>query len=140
MNPHDLFEVPAPGPYLLSHSVGCLPRASRERINSDLLDPWGSQGSDGWGAWLAAIGAFRGAVVELIGGQVSEVCPQLSVSVALLPSTSRLPVTGSVPEAGSAARACSLRWRGSRGWLGVRRGAGSGQTALPTIDDGTPRW
>ena len=83
MNPHDMFEVPGPGPYLLSHSVGCLPRGSRERINSDLLDPWGSQGSDGWGSWLAAIGAFRGAVAELIGGQVSEVCPQPSVSVAL---------------------------------------------------------
>lgn len=83
MNPHDLFEIPGPGPYLLSHSVGCLPRASRERINGDLLDPWASQGSDGWGSWLAAIGAFRGAVAELIGGQVSEVCPQPSVSVAL---------------------------------------------------------
>jgi len=83
MNPHDLFEVPGPGPYLLSHSVGCLPRGSRERINSDLLDPWGAQGSDGWGAWLSAIGAFRGAVAELIGGQISEVCPQPSVSVAL---------------------------------------------------------
>ena len=83
MNPHDLFEVPGPGPYLLSHSVGCLPRASRARINSDLLDPWGSEGSDGWGAWLAAIGAFRGAVAELLGGHAGEVCPQPSVSAAL---------------------------------------------------------
>ena len=83
MNPNDLFEVPGPGPYLLSHSVGCLPRASRARIASDLLDPWAEQGSDGWGSWLAAIGAFRGAVAELIGGHVAEVCPQPSVSVAL---------------------------------------------------------
>ena len=83
MNPNHLFEVPGPGPYLLSHSVGCLPRASRARIASDLLDPWAEQGSDGWGSWLAAIGAFRGAVAELIGGQVTEVCPQPSVSTAL---------------------------------------------------------
>jgi kynureninase len=83
MNPHDLFEVPAPGAYLLSHSVGCLPRASRARIASDLLDPWAEQGSDGWSAWLAAIGSFRGAVADLLGGQIAEVCPQPSVSVAL---------------------------------------------------------
>ena len=83
MNPHDLFEVPGPGPYLLSHSVGCLPRGSRARIASDLLDPWAEQGSDGWGSWLSAIGAFRGGVAELLGGQIAEVCPQPSVSAAL---------------------------------------------------------
>jgi selenocysteine lyase/cysteine desulfurase len=83
VNPHDLFEVPRPGPYLLSHSVGCLPRASRERIARDLLDPWAMQGSDGWGVWLAAIDGFRGAVAKLIGGDIAEACPQPSVSAAL---------------------------------------------------------
>jgi len=83
MSLRDLFEVPGPGPYLLSHSVGCLPRASRERINRDLLDPWAAEGSDGWVSWLAAIDAFRGAVARLIGGEVGEVCPQPSVSAAL---------------------------------------------------------
>jgi len=81
--PRDLFEVPGPGPYLLSHSVGCLPRASRARIASDLLDPWAEQGSEGWPAWLGAIEAFRGAVAGLLGGQIAEICPQPSVSAAL---------------------------------------------------------
>jgi kynureninase len=79
----DLFEVPGPGPSLLSHSVGCLPRASRARLNSDLLDPWALEGADGWGAWLSAIDEFRGGVAGLIGAEVAEVCPQPSVSAAL---------------------------------------------------------
>jgi selenocysteine lyase/cysteine desulfurase len=79
----DLFEVPGPGPYLLSHSVGCLPRASRARLNRDLLDPWAEQGSDGWGTWLPAIDAFRAGVAGLIGAEIAEVCPQPSVSAAL---------------------------------------------------------
>jgi selenocysteine lyase/cysteine desulfurase len=83
MSARDLFEVPGPGPYLLSHSVGCLPRRSRERIARDLLDPWAAHGSDGWGVWLAAIEGFRGAVARLIGGEVAEICPQPSVSAAL---------------------------------------------------------
>jgi len=83
MIPHDLFEVPEPGPYLLSHSVGCLPRATRTRMERELFDPWAAQGSDGWGSWLTAIDAFRGAVARLIGGEVAEICPQPSVSAAL---------------------------------------------------------
>jgi selenocysteine lyase/cysteine desulfurase len=79
----NLFEVPGPGPYLLSHSVGCLPRASRVRLNSDLLAPWAEQGSDGWGAWLSAIEGFRAEVAGLIGAEIAEVCPQPSVSAAL---------------------------------------------------------
>jgi kynureninase len=83
MNPRDLFEVPEPGPYLLSHSVGCLPRAARARIARELLTPWAVQGSDGWGSWLAAIDGFRAAVARLLGGEVAEICPQPSVSAAL---------------------------------------------------------
>ena len=83
MSHRDLFEVPGPGPYLLSHSVGCLPRASRQRLKEELLRPWADEGSDGWAAWLAGIDAFRGGVARLIGGEVGEVCPQASVSAAL---------------------------------------------------------
>jgi selenocysteine lyase/cysteine desulfurase len=79
----DLFEVPGPGPYLLSHSVGCLPHAARARLDTDLLRPWAEQGSEGWGTWLAAIDRFRAAVATLLGGDIAEVCPQPSVSAAL---------------------------------------------------------
>ena len=82
-DPDRLFEVPGPGPYLLSHSVGCLPRASRDRLEADLLDPWAAEGSDGWSTWLSAIDRFRTAVATLIDGDVAEICPQPSVSAAL---------------------------------------------------------
>lgn len=91
MSPRDLFEVPGPGPYLFSHSVGCLPRATRARIEHDLLQPWAEEGSHGWDAWLAAIEAFRVAVARLLGGDVAEVCPQPSVSTALSNILSGLP-------------------------------------------------
>jgi len=78
-----LFEVPGPGAYLLSHSVGCLPRAARDRLDAQLLTPWAEQGSDGWPAWLAAIDAFRRAIARLVGGHMADVCPQPSVSAAL---------------------------------------------------------
>jgi len=80
---HRLFEVPGPGPYLLSHSVGCLPRRSRDRIEADLLEPWAAVGSDGWSTWLRAVDRFRAAVAALIGGDIAEICPQPSVSAAL---------------------------------------------------------
>lgn len=83
MNPRDLFEVPGPGPYLLSHSVGCLPRASRKRLTANLLDPWAEEGSDGWGTWLRAVDGFRARIAELIGAETTEICPQPSVSAAL---------------------------------------------------------
>jgi selenocysteine lyase/cysteine desulfurase len=82
-DPRALFAVPAPGPYLLSHSAGCLPHASRARLNADLLDPWAEAGSDAWGKWLAAIDGFRAGVAGLIGGDMAEICPQPSVSAAL---------------------------------------------------------
>ena len=81
--PRALFEVAGPGPYLLSHSVGCLPRAARAQLDKDLFGPWAEQGSDGWGVWLGAIERFRAAVAALLGGEIAEVCPQPSVSAAL---------------------------------------------------------
>jgi selenocysteine lyase/cysteine desulfurase len=91
VHPRDLFEVPGPGPYLLSHSVGCLPRRSRGQLEETLLRPWAGQGSDGWASWLAAIDRFRGGVAALVGGEVAEVCPQPSVSAALGAVLSGLP-------------------------------------------------
>ena len=86
-----LFEVPGPGPYLLSHSVGCLPAASRSRFERDLFGPWAEKGSDGWPDWLAAIDAFGTALARLLGVEPREICPQPSVSAALTSLLSGLP-------------------------------------------------
>jgi len=79
----DLFLVPGPGPYLLSHSVGCQPRAARARLDSDLLTPWAEQGGDAWGDWLGTIDRFRNAAARLLDARPEEICPQPSVSAAL---------------------------------------------------------
>ncbi|WP_447763505.1 aminotransferase class V-fold PLP-dependent enzyme [Sphingopyxis panaciterrae] len=77
------FAVPGPGPYLLSHSVGCMPRALRERFAADMWGPWTEAGSDGWPDWLAAIDRFRATLARVVGGTAEEICPQPSVSAAL---------------------------------------------------------
>ena len=80
---HDLFHVPEGGPYLLTHSVGCLPRKAREVLEASYLAPWQSTGGAAWGPWLDEIERFRAAVAALIGTNAAEVAPQQSVSSAL---------------------------------------------------------
>lgn len=87
-----LFHVPTPGPYLLSHSVGCLPRSARKGLSRDLLAPWAARGSDAWPEWLAAVDRFRAAIAALLGGKPEELCPQQSVSAALTSFLSSLPL------------------------------------------------
>lgn len=83
MSHRSLFEVPSPGAYMLSHSVGCLPRATRQLFDRDMLGTWSAQGSDGWPAWLEAVDRFRTQLAAIFAVQASEICPQPSVSAAL---------------------------------------------------------
>lgn len=87
----DLFEVPGPGPYLLAHSLGCLPVAARGAVDEALFAPWASEGSDGWPAWLSAIDRFRAALAALFGTRADLICPQPGVSAALFGLLSGLP-------------------------------------------------
>ena len=79
----DLFHVPEGGPYLLSHSVGCLPRSARAALDEGYLAPWQDTGGAAWGPWLDTIERFRSAIGGLIGAEISEIAPQQSVSAAL---------------------------------------------------------
>ncbi len=79
----DLFHVPEGGPYLMSHSVGCLPRAARAALDACYLGPWQTTGGAAWGPWLETIEKFRAALAGLIGVAADEVAPQQSVSSAL---------------------------------------------------------
>ncbi len=87
----DLFEIPGPGPYLLAHSVGCLPARARATFESSVLAPWASEGADGWPGWLAAIDRFRDVLADLIGARAEHICPQPGVSAALSNLLSALP-------------------------------------------------
>ncbi len=84
------FHVPD-GTYLLSHSVGCLPRGSAAAIEAGFYAPWHETGGDAWPGWLDAVAAFRSAVARLIGARADQVCPQTNVSGAVTKIIHALP-------------------------------------------------
>lgn len=81
------------GIYLLSHSVGCLPVASREALQRHYLEPWATTGGDAWGPWLDAVTAFREELGLLLGASAAEFCPQGNVSAGLVKLLGALPAT-----------------------------------------------
>ncbi len=86
-----LFEVPNSGPYLLAHSVGCLPARTRAAFEDAYLTPWAQKGGDAWPDWLTAIDNFRGSLAQLLGGRLDDYCPQPNLSAALYALLSALP-------------------------------------------------
>ena len=87
----DLFHVPGPGPYLLSHSVGCQPRRTDAYLDEKFLSVWREQGSDGWPSWLNVVDDFCASLAKLLGGDAGEYCPQNNVSAALTALLSGMP-------------------------------------------------
>jgi len=77
------FLVPGPGPYLLTHSVGCLPRVASDALQSDFLRPWAERGGNAWPDWLQQVEEFRSALAQLFGGTPAEYCPQSNLSSGL---------------------------------------------------------
>ena len=77
------FLVPGPGPYLLTHSVGCLPRAAREALDSEFVRPWVERGGNAWPDWLRQVDGFRIALADLLGGSPADYCPQSNLSSGL---------------------------------------------------------
>lgn len=85
---HD-FELPE-GAYLLSHSVGCLPRAARDSA-ALVLQQWAAHGGAAWPAWMEHVGRFQQALARLFHAQPDEFCPQLNVSSGLTKLLGALP-------------------------------------------------
>jgi kynureninase len=77
------FLTPGPGPYVLTHSVGCLPRAARGALEAGYLEPWARRGGNAWPAWLECIDDFRAALAGLFGGDAAAYCPQANLSSGL---------------------------------------------------------
>jgi kynureninase len=86
-----LFHVPGPGPYLLTHSVGCMPKAVELALREQFLEPWSTLGGDAWELWLAAHEAFREALAGLLGGSATEYCPQPNLSAGFATLLGSLP-------------------------------------------------
>lgn len=79
----ELFHLPEGGPYLLTHSVGCLPRSAMDALEARVLEPWRTAGGAAWSNWLENIENFRSATATLLGVDPATVAPQTSVSAAL---------------------------------------------------------
>ncbi len=89
----DQFHIPGPGPYALTHSVGCLPKSCAEALRSSFLEPWQLSGGDAWNSWLAAIEGFRAALAALFGGNAADYCPQVNLSSGLAKLLPAIPET-----------------------------------------------
>ena len=77
------FLVPGSGPYLLTHSVGCLPRVARDALDGNFVTPWAKLGGNAWPEWLQQVDEFRAALAQLVGGAPAEYCPQGNLSSGL---------------------------------------------------------
>jgi selenocysteine lyase/cysteine desulfurase len=77
------FLTPGSGPYVLTHSVGCLPRAAHGALEAGYLQPWAERGGNAWPAWLERIDDFRAALARLLGGRSADYCPQTNLSSGL---------------------------------------------------------
>lgn len=87
----DAFYLPGTGPYVLSHSVGCLPCAARTALESSYLRPWMEKGGDAWDDWLRGIEEFRAGLAVLFGGAAADYCPQVNLSSGLAKFLGALP-------------------------------------------------
>lgn len=90
MQPHKQEFLLPEGTYLLSHSVGCLPRAAREAAD-EFFGLWATRGGEAWDGWLASIGDFQRSLAALLNGEAAEFCPQSNISSALAKILSSLP-------------------------------------------------
>jgi selenocysteine lyase/cysteine desulfurase len=87
----DQFHVPGPGPYALTHSVGCLPKPSADAFYGSFFQPWQLEGGDAWNSWLPTVEQFRESLAILLGGRAADYCPQTNLSSGLAKLLPALP-------------------------------------------------
>lgn len=87
----NLFNVPQ-GMYLLSHSVGCLPKAAEQSLHERYLSQWQQQGGNAWPLWLGIIDDFCAELAKIIGADGKDICPQANVSGGLSKYLQALPL------------------------------------------------
>ncbi|KXI30508.1 aminotransferase V [Paraglaciecola hydrolytica] len=81
--------------YLLSHSVGCLPKNAEQTLTQRYLNPWQQQGGDAWPKWLGIIDDFCAELGKIIGADGKDICPQSNVSSGLTKYLQALPLNPS---------------------------------------------
>ena len=89
----DQFHLPE-GRYLLSHSVGCLPKPASQSLENGFLQPWSTGGGAAWPAWLQTIEGFCEELSGLFDVQAADICPQQNVSAGFANYLGALPREG----------------------------------------------
>ncbi len=87
----DLFHIPD-GIYLASHAVGCLPKAAQQTVTDHFFTPWKNTGTHAWHDWLDSLELFRRNIAGVLHGKITEICPQVNISVATYKILSALPL------------------------------------------------
>jgi selenocysteine lyase/cysteine desulfurase len=85
----ELFHLPS-GIYLLSHSVGCLPKVTDE-AQANFFNLWQTKGGNAWDDWLGQIEAFCESLAGLFNGRSDQFCPQVNISSAVTKIMASLP-------------------------------------------------
>lgn len=80
-----------PKTYFLTHSVGCLPNTASTRLGENYFTQWRDKGGNAWPDWLEQINGFRGGIANVLGVDISTICPQTNVSSALTKILHSLP-------------------------------------------------
>lgn len=85
------FHLPE-GAYLLSHSVGCLPRKAETALHLDYFTPWANSGGDAWPGWMSIVDGFCEELGQLLNGSAEHFCPQSNLSSSLTKYLMSIPV------------------------------------------------
>lgn len=73
----------ADGIYLLSHSVGRMPRKTQQLACDNFFGAWQQSKAEPWTSWLDSIQRFRAALALLFNAQAEEFCPQTNLTSGL---------------------------------------------------------
>ena len=79
------------GVYLLSHSIGKMPKSAVQFANQYFFRIWQEQPVDAWPQWLGAIDAFNNSLAQLFNGAPESFCPQSNLSSGLSKVLGALP-------------------------------------------------
>lgn len=79
--------------YLLNHSVGKLPRSTRDIFEQQYFSPWETANGDPWQHWLTIIEDFQKNLADFFNAQPHEFCPQSNISSGLSKLLGALPVS-----------------------------------------------
>ncbi|NNC99648.1 MAG: aminotransferase class V-fold PLP-dependent enzyme [Gammaproteobacteria bacterium] len=77
--------------YLLSHSIGKMPKTASQFADRHFFAAWGEQTAEAWPSWLSAIKNFQTVLGELFTSTPEAFCPQANVSSGLAKVLAALP-------------------------------------------------